>query len=72
MHPFPPGGNVDGRVNNFVVDPASADFMKPCVLYEDILSTVQGLYPNPTGVLRRNLIKNVCYFYTGFVGVVGN
>ncbi|KAJ2925816.1 heme-thiolate peroxidase, partial [Candolleomyces eurysporus] len=70
MHPFLPGGNVDGQVNNFVVDPTSADFDTPsCVLYEDILNTVKGLYPNPTGVLKRNLIKNLRFFYDGFSAV---
>jgi hypothetical protein len=69
MHPFLPGGNVDGLVNNFAVDPASATFDTPCVLYDDILNTVKGLYPNPTGVLRRNLIKNLGYFYSGFTVV---
>ncbi|KAJ2925817.1 heme-thiolate peroxidase, partial [Candolleomyces eurysporus] len=69
MHPFLPGGNVDGKVNNFVVDPTSATFETDCVLYEDILNTVKGLYPNPTGVLRRNLIKNLRFFYDGFSGV---
>ena len=72
MHPFLPGGNADGKVNNFVVDPTSADFTKPCVLYEDILNTVKTLYPSPTGVLRRNLIKNLRYFYTGFSAVLGS
>ncbi|KAJ2935533.1 heme-thiolate peroxidase, partial [Candolleomyces eurysporus] len=72
MHPFQPEGNADGKVNNFVVDPTSADFTKPCVLYDDILHTVKTLYPNPTGVLRRNLIKNLRYFYTGVPTVLGS
>ncbi|KAJ2923736.1 heme-thiolate peroxidase, partial [Candolleomyces eurysporus] len=72
MHPFLPGGNADGRVNNFVVDPTSADFTKRCVLYEDILNTVKTLYPNPTGVLRRNLIKNLRYFYTSVPAILGS
>ncbi|KAJ2925174.1 heme-thiolate peroxidase, partial [Candolleomyces eurysporus] len=72
MHPFQPGGNADGKVNNFVVDPTSADFTKPCVLYDDILNTVKTLYPNPTGVLRRNLIKNLRYFYTSVPTVFGS
>ncbi|KAJ2925187.1 heme-thiolate peroxidase, partial [Candolleomyces eurysporus] len=72
MHPFQPGGNADGKVNNFVVDPTSADFTKPCVLYDDILNTVKTLYPNPTGVLRQNLIKNLRYFYTGVPTVLGS
>ncbi|KAJ2923334.1 hypothetical protein H1R20_g13761, partial [Candolleomyces eurysporus] len=71
MHPFLPGGNVDGKVNNFVVDPNAADLTKSCVLYDDILNTVKGLYPNPTGLLRRNLIKNLHYFYPGFVATLG-
>ncbi|RXW14664.1 hypothetical protein EST38_g11188, partial [Candolleomyces aberdarensis] len=71
MHPFLPGGNVDGKVNNFVVDPTAADLTKPCVLYDDILNTVKGLYPNPTGLLRRNLIKNLHHFYSGFAAVLG-
>ncbi|KAJ2921633.1 heme-thiolate peroxidase, partial [Candolleomyces eurysporus] len=49
MHPFLPGGNVDGKVNNFAVDPASETFETPCVLYDDILMTVKGLYPTRWG-----------------------
>lgn len=71
MHPFLPGTNADGRINNFVVDPTSANFTTPCVLYGNILNTVQSLYPNPTGVLRRNLIKNLGYFYIGVSAVLG-
>ncbi|RXW17616.1 heme-thiolate peroxidase [Candolleomyces aberdarensis] len=71
MHPFLPGGNVDGKVNNFMVDPTSADFTKPCVLYADIVNTVQGLYPNPTGVLRRNLIKNLGFLYSSLPTALG-
>ena len=69
MHPTLPGGNVDRKVNNFAVDPASATFDTPCVLYDDILNTIKGLYPSPTGVLRRNLIKNLGFFYSGFTAV---
>ncbi|RXW14245.1 heme-thiolate peroxidase [Candolleomyces aberdarensis] len=71
MHPFLPGGNVDGKVNNFAVDPASADFTKPCALYEDILNTVKRLYPNPAGLLRRNLIKCLHDFHPGVAAVLG-
>ncbi|KAJ2925643.1 heme-thiolate peroxidase, partial [Candolleomyces eurysporus] len=71
MHPFLPGGNVDGKVNNFMVDPTSADFTKPCVLYADIVNTVQGLYPNPTGVLKRNLIKNLGFLYSSLPTALG-
>ncbi|KAJ2921746.1 heme-thiolate peroxidase, partial [Candolleomyces eurysporus] len=71
IHPFLPGGNVDGKVNNFMVDPTSADFTKPCVLYEDIVKTVQGLYPNPRGVLKRNLIKNLGFLYSSLSAALG-
>lgn len=71
MHPFLPGGNADGKVNNFVVDPNSADFTRPCVLYADIINTVQGLYPQPTGVLRRNLIKNLGFLHSSLAAALG-
>ncbi|KAJ2930464.1 heme-thiolate peroxidase, partial [Candolleomyces eurysporus] len=72
MHPFLSSGNVDGKVNNFMVDPTSADFTRPCVLYEDIgAKTVQGLYPNPTGVLKRNLIKNLGFQYSSLSAALG-
>jgi hypothetical protein len=32
MYPFLPGGNMDGKVNNFMVDTNSADFTRPCAL----------------------------------------
>jgi hypothetical protein len=63
-HPIAPGGNADGKVNNYVVDPTSADFGKFCQLYQDFVTkTVVPLYPNPKGILRRNLIVNLHYFY---------
>jgi hypothetical protein len=34
-------------------------------LYEFVVGAVQELYPNPTGILRRNLIKNLHYWYQG-------
>ena len=64
-YPWLPGGNADGKINNYVVDPTSADFTDPCRLYSFVVNSVVGLYPNPTGILRRNLIKNLHYWYTG-------
>jgi hypothetical protein len=46
VHPFLPGGNLDGKINNFAVDPTSVTFETPCVFYEDTLNTVKALYPN--------------------------
>ncbi|KAJ2936545.1 heme-thiolate peroxidase, partial [Candolleomyces eurysporus] len=65
-HPVAPGENRDGKINNYVPDPTSADFSTFCLLYTNFVNqTIGGLYPNPTGVLRRNLIKNLRFFYSG-------
>ncbi|RXW14784.1 heme-thiolate peroxidase [Candolleomyces aberdarensis] len=64
-HPVMPGGNADGKVNNYVLDPTSADFNNVCRAYESVVAQVQELYPNPTGLLRKNLIKNLQYLYIG-------
>ncbi|TEB20564.1 Cloroperoxidase [Coprinellus micaceus] len=70
-YPVAAGRNVDG-VNTFTPDPTSADFSNICLLYTNFVNkTVKGLYPNPTGVLRRNLIINLGYFYNAFPGGVG-
>jgi hypothetical protein len=71
MHPFLPGGNMDGKINNFAVDPTSATFETPCVLYEDILNAVKTLSTNPTGLLRRNLILCLRELYPGVAAVLG-
>ncbi|RXW14876.1 heme-thiolate peroxidase [Candolleomyces aberdarensis] len=67
VHPIAPGGgDRDNKVNNYVLDPTSADFDTFCLLYTNFVNqTIRGLYPNPTGVLRRNLIKNLGFFYSG-------
>ncbi|RXW16171.1 heme-thiolate peroxidase [Candolleomyces aberdarensis] len=68
-HPIAPGENQDGKVNNYVPDPTSADFGSFCLLYTNFVNqTVGGLYPNPTGILRKNLIKNLHFFFTGIEG----
>ncbi|KDR71465.1 hypothetical protein GALMADRAFT_74948 [Galerina marginata CBS 339.88] len=64
-HPLQPGRNV-GRVNNYVLDPTSADFSNLCLLYENFVNqTIKGLYPNPTGILREALNINLDYFFQG-------
>ena len=58
-HPIQPGKNMNG-INSYTLDPTSADFSDFCLLYRNFVNkTVQGLYPNPKGVLRRNLIINL-------------
>lgn len=70
-HPIAPGRNTNG-VNTYTPDPTSATLAEFCVLYENFVNrTVKGLYPNPTGVLRRNLILNLEYFYSGQPSVAG-
>jgi hypothetical protein len=65
-YPIAAGRNIDG-VNTFTPDPTSADFSNICLLYTNFVNrTVKGLYPDPKGVLRRNLIINLGYFYDAF------
>ncbi len=67
-HPMQPGANVGG-INNYVLDPTSADFSTFCLLYENFVNkTIVGLYPNPTGVLREALNFNLNLFFEGFGG----
>ncbi|KAJ3519596.1 heme-thiolate peroxidase [Coprinellus aureogranulatus] len=64
-YPIAAGRNVNGT-NTFTPDPDSADFNSFCKLYTDFVNkTVKSLYPSPTGILRRNLIINLRYFYSG-------
>ncbi|KAJ2914351.1 heme-thiolate peroxidase, partial [Candolleomyces efflorescens] len=65
VHPWSPGFNANNQLDNYVVDPNSADFEHPCRLYEVVVGMVQEFYPQPTGILRRNLIKNLGYWYQG-------
>ncbi|PPQ78776.1 hypothetical protein CVT25_010649 [Psilocybe cyanescens] len=63
LHPIQPGTNV-GRVNNYVVDPKSADLTQFCLMYTNFVKdTVQKLYPAPTGILRQSLKLNLGFFY---------
>ncbi|KAJ3519595.1 heme-thiolate peroxidase [Coprinellus aureogranulatus] len=62
-HPIQPGRNM-GTVNSYTVDSTSADFSDYCLLYTNFVNnTIRSLYPNPEGVLRRNLIINLQYWY---------
>ena len=68
-YPIVPGRNVDG-VNTYTPDPTSADFNSGCLAYTNFVNkTVKGMYPNPKGVLRRNLIINLGYLYDAISGV---
>ncbi|TFK17850.1 Cloroperoxidase [Coprinopsis marcescibilis] len=65
-HPTSPGRNT-GAVDSFVVDESLGGFTDPCKFYTEFVNTtVRGLYPNPTGVLRRNLNINLGFFYDAF------
>ncbi|KAF8153436.1 aromatic peroxygenase precursor [Crassisporium funariophilum] len=67
-HPLQPGRNVGG-VNNYVLDPTSADFSDQCLLYTNYVNqTIVGLYPNPTGVLRTALNNNLDNLFQGLDG----
>ncbi|KIJ35956.1 hypothetical protein M422DRAFT_180004 [Sphaerobolus stellatus SS14] len=66
-HPIQPGGN-NGTVNSFTVDTKSAAFTDPCGLYTSFVDITVGLYPNPQGVLRRNLNANLGFLYQAFQG----
>ena len=62
-HPIQPGANHG--VNNYVLDPNSANLAEFCKLYTDYLNiTVRGLYPNPTGVLLKALNDNLDNLYS--------
>ncbi|KAF8148694.1 aromatic peroxygenase precursor [Crassisporium funariophilum] len=65
VHPIEPGSNV-GCVGNYVVDPTSANFSQFCLLYTNFVGkTIGGLYPNPTGVLRKALNTNLDFLFRG-------
>lgn len=62
-HPIQPGTNQG--VNNYVLDPASANLSEFCLLYTNFVNnTVRGLYPNPKGVLRDALNANLDNFFS--------
>ena len=62
FHPIEPGRNEG--VNNYVLDPTSADFSDFCLLYTNFVNeTVRSLYPEPTGVLLDALNENLNNFF---------
>ena len=66
IHPIQPGANQG--VNNYVLNPASANLSEFCLLYTNFVNqTVVGLYPNPTGVLRKALNANLNNFFSPLV-----
>lgn len=65
-HPMEPGKNVEG-VNNYVLDPTSADFSTFCLLYTNFVNqTIVGLYPAPTGILHTALNIYLNLFFQAF------
>jgi hypothetical protein len=70
-HPIPPGRN-QGAVNTYTPDPTSGSFTNFCALYYNFLNiTLNRLYPNPTGILRRNLAINLRYLYENLPSLPG-
>ncbi|TFK18279.1 Cloroperoxidase [Coprinopsis marcescibilis] len=62
-HPILPGRNT-GSVNSFTTDDSLGGILDFCKFYTEFVNTtVRGLYPNPTGTLRRNLNLNLDFFY---------
>jgi hypothetical protein len=71
-HPWSPGSNVNG-VNTYTPEPNAANFFtidpSGCEFYGEFVNqTVVGLYPNPTGVLREALNRNLDLFYQASTG----
>ncbi|KAF6745085.1 hypothetical protein DFP72DRAFT_926815 [Ephemerocybe angulata] len=70
-HPTVPGRNTAG-VNSYTPDPTSASIADFCGVYSNFVNrTVRELYPNPTGLLERNLILNLEYIYLGTPSAAG-
>ncbi|KAH6885612.1 Chloroperoxidase [Coprinopsis sp. MPI-PUGE-AT-0042] len=67
-HPTLPGKNVNG-VNTFQVDTSIGSLIDQCAFYTGFVNVkVKGLYPNPTGILKRNINKNLQFLYDTFAG----
>ncbi|KAH6918079.1 Chloroperoxidase [Coprinopsis sp. MPI-PUGE-AT-0042] len=63
LKPLQPGRNVNG-VNTFQVDESLGSFTDFCGFYTQFANvTVKGLYPKPTGILKRNLNINLQLLY---------
>ncbi|KAH6905565.1 hypothetical protein BKA70DRAFT_1225292 [Coprinopsis sp. MPI-PUGE-AT-0042] len=68
-HPIGPGKNVGG-VDNYVEDPNSPvkSVLDICGMYKWFVDSTVGLYPEPKGELRRNLIINLRNLYAPVAG----
>ncbi|KAJ3567243.1 heme-thiolate peroxidase [Leucocoprinus birnbaumii] len=66
VHDIAPGRNING-VNTYTPDPNAVAFLNDptgCNAYVDFVNNaVVGLYPNPTGVLRRAINRNLDLYY---------
>ncbi|KAH6897767.1 Chloroperoxidase [Coprinopsis sp. MPI-PUGE-AT-0042] len=61
--PILPGRNVNGA-NTFQVDESLGSLLDFCNFYTQFVNvTVKGFYPNPTGVLKRNLNINLQFLF---------
>jgi hypothetical protein len=61
-----PGSKRGRKLNNCVVQELSPSEAGRCGVYNYFIDVARALYPNPKGVLRRNLIINTHYFYLVF------
>ncbi|TFK23902.1 aromatic peroxygenase precursor [Coprinopsis marcescibilis] len=60
---FQAGRNVRG-VKTFVADGSQGSLFSICTFYEFFVGKrIKGIYPNPTGVLRRNLNMNLQFLF---------
>ncbi|KAH6903683.1 Chloroperoxidase [Coprinopsis sp. MPI-PUGE-AT-0042] len=61
--PLQPGRNVNGT-NTFEVDKSLGDLVEFCTFYTQFVDvTLKELYPNPTGILKRNLNINLQFLF---------
>lgn len=63
-HPIGPGRNVAG-VDTYVEDPDAPvkTIFDTCGMYKHLVESAAELYPEPEGVLKRNLLINLQYLY---------
>ncbi|KAH6891630.1 Chloroperoxidase [Coprinopsis sp. MPI-PUGE-AT-0042] len=65
-HPTEPGRNVNG-VNTYEADLSRGGHLDRCSFYKGFIeNNLKSQYPNPKGLLRRNLNKNLEFFYASF------
>jgi len=67
-YPFTPGANTAG-VNTFKADLTSPPAFQTCLRYASFVNNnIEALYPNPTGLLCRNLDINLRFLYEATEG----